>query len=629
MAAPSVPPAPGQRPPPRKPPRGQSPQVSAPESGTAQKGDSAPTDAQPPGRTRRRPRLGEILVKAGVVTEEDVRRALDVQKMGGGRLGGVLVRLKCVTDAQIRQALAEQLGIEVIELDDVEVDEGALKALPRELIKKYEAVPVRLEEGTLYVAMKDPYNFTAVDDIRFFTGLKVVVLACTESDYSTFIEEQLQAQSLIEEILEGGDFYDRAISSVDKSTRDGPGGAEDGDDELIHDLRLAGAHPPIITLCNFLLVESIQRRASDIHIEPYETYLRVRIRVDGRLQTLLTPPQRLAEPMITRMKIMGDMDIAIRRAPQDGHIALVYRGETCHYRVSTLPTVYGEKCVIRLLKKQENLTELDTLGLGDTLLKRFRKSIRRPQGIVLVTGPTGSGKTTTLHAALHDINDPETNIVTLEDPVEASLPGINHVQINNKAGITFASGLRSILRQDPDVIFVGEIRDPEVAQIAVKASLTGHLVMSTLHTNSAAESLMRLEDIGIPAYLLANALVVIIAQRLVRRVCKLCTEPYLPSEDEVTEFRLTPAQLENSQLSRGVGCEACYNTGYHGRLAIYESLFISNELRTLVRQGAPIEKVLEQARDEGFSFLFEAGIEGALAGITSLAEVRRTLSDAR
>jgi type IV pilus assembly protein PilB len=351
--------------------------------------------------------------------------------------------------------------------------------------------------------------------------------------------------------------------------------------------------------------------------------------VDGRLQTLLTPPQRLAEPMITRMKIMGDMDIATRRAPQDGHIALVYRGETCHYRVSTLPTVYGEKCVIRLLKKHENLTELDTLGLGDELLGKLRKAVRRPQGIVLVTGPTGSGKTTTLHAALHDINDPETNIVTLEDPVEASLSGINHVQINNKAGITFTTGLRSILRQDPDVIFVGEIRDPEVAQIAVKASLTGHLVMSTLHTNSAAESLMRLEDIGVPPYLLANALIVIIAQRLVRRVCKLCSEPYVPNEQEIVEFRLSPDRLAESNLVAGAGCEACYNTGYHGRQAIYEALFISNDLRALIRQGAPIEKVLEQAREAGFTFLFDAGIEAALRGITSLSEVRRTLSDAQ
>lgn len=589
----------------------------------------APRVAAPPSERKPRKRLGEVLIDAGLVTDADVMRALDVQKMGGGRLGAILVKLKLVSDQQIRKALTEQLGMEVVDFNGMELDETVLKLLPRELIKKYEAIPVRVEKDTLYVAMKDPYNFTAVDDIRFYSNKRVVVLACTESDYASFVEEHLETQCLIEEILEGGTFYDKAVSSVDTFVETEIGEVAESEQEVVHDLRLAGEHPPIITLCNFLLVESIQRRASDIHIEPYETYFRVRIRVDGRLQTLLTPPQRLHEPMTARMKILAEMDISIRRAPQDGHIAIVFRGETCHYRVSTLPTVYGEKCVIRLLKKDSNLADLDTLGLPEPMLKVVKKSLSTSQGLVLVTGPTGSGKTTTLHAGLTYINDPDTNIVTLEDPVEASLPGINHVQIHEKAGISFSSGLKSILRQDPDVIFVGEMRDPEVSRIAIKAALTGHLVLSTLHTNSAAESLMRLEDMGVPTYLLANALLAIVAQRLVRKVCRMCAEPAEATEDDIDDFSLTPEDLRNATLRVGKGCDTCFETGYHGRQAVYECLVIDNDIRSLIRHSAKVEEVIAVAEEKGMTLLFQAGKEQALRGETTLAEIRRCLTDAR
>ncbi len=610
----------------------------APRKSVAEPPGSPPAAANETGEARgqsKKRRLGQVLVDAGLITDQDVQRALGVQKMGGGRLGAILVRLKIVSETDIRRALSEQLGIEVADLAGVEPDETVLKLLPREIIKKYEAIPVKVEGNRLLVAMKDPYNFTAIDDIRFYTGMSVVVLACTEGDYARFLEDHLQAQSLIEEILEGGDFYDKAVSSIDSEVERADGVATDEDieepteDELVHDLRLAGEHPPIITLCNFLLVESIHRRASDIHIEPYETFFRVRVRVDGRLQTLITPPQRLHGPMLTRMKIMAEMDIATRRIPQDGHIAIVYRGETCHYRVSTLPTVYGEKCVIRLLKKDETLVDLDKLSFGDELLGQLKKALATPQGILLVTGPTGSGKTTTLHAGLSYINDPETNIVTLEDPVEASLPGINHVQIHEKAGVTFAAGLRSILRQDPDVVFVGEMRDPDVAKIAVKAALTGHLVLSTLHTNSAAESLMRLEDMGVPPYLIANALLMIIAQRLVRKVCKLCRKPYTPSDDEMVEFKLTAEIVAAGNLQSGSGCDACYGTGYHGRMAVYEALIIDNDLRNAIRKGVSLQEVVRLAEANGMKLLFDAGIDCALSGSTTLLEVRRCLSDAR
>lgn len=579
-------------------------------------------------KPKRKLRLGELLVQDGVVTEDMVQRALAVQKMGGGRLGSVLVNLKFCTEQQIQAALTRQLaGVEVVELTDFTPDEAVLELIPRDLVRKYEAVPVQKEGDTVYVAMMDPYNLTAIDDIRFCTGArKLVVMTCTEGAFKAFVKEHLETQSLIEEILEGGDFYDKAISSVDS---DDVAPVPEDEDEVVHDIRLAGEQPPIITLCNFLLVESIRRGASDIHVEPYETYFRIRLRIDGRLQTLLTPPQRLHLPMVTRFKVIAEMDIAKRRIPQDGHIALLYRGETCHYRVSTLPTVYGEKCVIRLLKKNAALASVDTLGFEPDELKAYKRALQSPQGIVLVTGPTGSGKTTTLHAGLSHINDPEVNIVTLEDPVEASLAGINHVQINEAGGVTFASGLRSILRQDPDVVFVGEMRDPEVSAIAVKAALTGHLVLSTLHTNSAAESLTRLADMGVPRYLMANALVMVVAQRLLRKVCDACAEPHTPSDEEFEELRLTPETIAASNLRAGKGCEGCYDTGYRGRIAVYEILRVTRAIRTQIREDASVDDIVSTAREEGMSLLFESGLARALEGKTTLAEVRRALSDIR
>ena len=575
-----------------------------------------------------RKRLGEILVDARVVDDIAIQRALAVQKMGGGRLGAILIKLRLCTEAQIREALKQQMGIEIVRLDQFDRDEAALSALPRELMLKYEAIPLRQDQDTIHVAMLDPFNLTAIDDMQFATGKRIVVVSCTESDFTKFVDEHLKSQSLMKEILEGGEFYQKAIENVEGAARREKD-KEDGAEDVVHDLKIAGEQAPIITLCNFLLVESITRRASDIHIEPYETYLRIRLRIDGVLQTLLTPPRRLHGAMLTRMKIMADMDISKRREPQDGHIAIRFEGETCHYRVSTLPTVYGEKCVIRLLKKDASLTSLDDIGFDPEDLERFKKAIAMPQGIVLVTGPTGSGKTTTLHAGISHINQPGVNIVTLEDPVEATIQGINHVQINVAAGVTFASGLRSILRQDPDVVFVGEMRDTEVSAIAVKAALTGHLVMSTLHTNSAAESLMRLTDMGVASYLMANALVMIVAQRLVRRVCPGCAEPYTPTAAERDEFQLDDALLAKAKLRKGRGCSQCFESGYRGRAAVYEVLLINNELRSLIRRGAPVEEIIAQARESGMKLLFQAGVEKALAGVTTLAEVRRTLSEAQ
>ena len=576
---------------------------------------------------RKRKRLGELLVEAGVIKDKDVERALAVQKMGGGRLGSILLNLRLCTEEQIRDALARQLGVEIVELAKFEPDERLLKLLPIELVRKYEVLPIKREDDdTLWVAMLDPYNLTALDDVRFATGCKrLVVVSCTEEEFNRFMEEHFATQSMIKEIMDGGEFYDKVLSSV----IDGDVSALESDDDSLSELRIAGEQAPIITLCNFLLVESVQRRASDVHVEPYETYFRIRFRIDGRLHTLLTPPQRLHTPMIARIKVMASMDISQRRAPQDGHVTINYAGETVHYRVSTLPTVYGEKCVIRLLKKDDTLHQLDRIGFSPEELRTIQRGIRSPQGIILVTGPTGSGKTTTLHAGLNEINEPDVNIVTIEDPVEATIAGINHVQINELAGVSFATALRSILRQDPDVVFVGEMRDREVAAIAVKGALTGHLVLSTLHTNSAIESLLRLEDMELPPYLIANALIMIVAQRLVRTVCPVCSEPYAPTPAEIGEFQISDEQLMGASMRKGAGCEVCMNSGYRGRSAVYEILDINNEIRQLVRQQAPGEQIIRAASEAGMRFLYEVGIEAALKGKTTLDEVRRVLSDAR
>jgi len=555
-----------------------------------------------------------------------IERALAVQAANGGRLGKILIDLGLCTEEAIQRAVSAQIGVEMVRLEEVVLDRTALGVVPRELMLKYEVIPLRLEDDVLVVATPDPFNLSALDDIRFATGRKLVVKSCTEADFTSYVANHIETQSLMQDILDGEELYEKAVENLE----DAAAGfvSSSGDEEVSTDLEHAGEQP-IITLCNFLLVESIHRGASDIHIEPYETYLRIRFRIDGTLQNLLTPPQRLHSAIVTRMKILAGMDIAQHREPEDGHIAIRYGGETCHYRVSTLPTLYGEKCVIRLLKKDEHLASIGTLGFEPGDLTRFQASLRRPQGIVLVTGPTGSGKTTTLHAGLSLINEAGTNIVTLEDPVEASIPGVNHVQINESAGLTFAAGLRSVLRQDPDIVFVGEIRDGEVADIAVKAALTGHLVLSTLHTNSASESLLRLADLGVAPYLIANALSMIVAQRLMRKVCDDCATTYVATPEEIAEFELTDEELATARLRTGRGCERCYNTGYRGRTAVYEVLRVTNEMRTLIRQEVPPEALLQCAEADGMTLLYRGGITKVLRGETTFDEVRRRLTDAR
>jgi len=568
--------------------------------------------------------LSEILVLDGVITEEHIARALIIQESTGGTLGQTLFDLGYCADPQVRETLSRQMGVNVIDLSDFSPSEELLELIPTEVIRKYELIPIKLENNRLQIAMTDPYNITAMAEVKSFTHYKnLEVVACDDSDYTWFQENFLEIQTVFEEILRGSEFYDKALKALSVEGVEEVVTEEVSPDEV----QFAVDQAPTITLCNFLLVEAIKRRASDLHIEPYEEFFRLRLRIDGRLQTLLTPPKQLYLPIISRIKVMCDMDITKTRVPQDGHISIRYQGDHIDYRVSTLPTIFGEKCVIRVLKKQFSLMDLDKIGFDSKTISIVKRIIRRPQGLVLVTGPTGSGKTTTLHSALNEINDVEMNIVTLEDPCETSIAGINHVQIHERGGVSFSSGLRSILRQDPDVVFVGEMRDKEVSQITIRAALTGHLVMSTLHTNSAGETLTRLVDLGIPGYLLCTGLLLIIAQRLVRLNCNRCAVPYKPTPSEIKEFRLTPEMLEGATLRKGPGCPNCRNSGYRGRTAVYEVLEIDEEIREMIRVEAPASGIVKHARSRGMQTIFEAGVDKALAGVTTLGELRRVLSD--
>ncbi len=567
--------------------------------------------------------LEELLVMDGAVTLEQVARAHVVRQESGKGIAEILTSEKICEDERIREVFSRRLGVQVIELSDFSPSDDLLDLIPTEAIREFELIPISFDGDLLRVATTDPFRLEAIAELcQHCSYTRLEVVKCSRSDFKWFLKNFLEAQTVFEEILQGGTFYEKALSSLSFESV-----SEEEDEADLQDVQFSAEQAPIITLCNFLLIETLKRRASDLHMEPYEESLRLRLRIDGRLQTLLSPPKELYLPIISRFKVMADLDITKTRLPQDGRISIRHQGSLLDYRVSTLPTVFGEKCVIRLLKKQFSLMDLDRIGFDERTTEVVQKAIRKPQGIILVTGPTGSGKTTTVHSALNEINDIEMNIITLEDPCETSIPGINHVQIKERGGLSFAAGLRSILRQDPDVIFVGEMRDTEVSQIAVRAALTGHLVMSTLHTNSAAETLTRLVDMGIPGYLLCHGLQLIVAQRLVRMVCDWCAIPHEPSEIETDEFGLTPELMEGADLKQAQGCPRCRNTGYHGRTAVYEVLEIDTEIRELIRKDAHASEIVRLARGRGMQSIFEAGVARALSGATTLKEVRRVLSD--
>lgn len=567
-------------------------------------------------------RLGDLLIDSGRITPEQLQEAIHLQKRTGERLGSALVRAGYITEDVLIAALSGQLGVEAATEADLDIDPEIVKHLSEEFVKRFEVVPVRMSPDgrTLTVATATPNNLSLVDEIRFVTGINDVrTVVATEMAIRRVIEQHYSTHSLLEEVIQSGNLYEKALHEVKQSDND----VQSESDVL--QLQVESEAQPIVALVNYLLIEAVRRRASDIHIEPYEDHFRIRMRIDGILHHVLSPPQSLHRPLISRCKIVAGMDIAKNRIPQDGHIGLEYTGEVLHYRVSTLPTVYGEKCVIRLLKKDQALADLTRLGIPGPVLAELQGTIRLPQGMVLVTGPTGSGKTTTVHAALNSINSVETNVVTLEDPVEASISGINHVQIHNRAGLTFMGGLRSILRQDPDVVFIGEIRDREVAAIAMEAAMTGHMVFSTLHTNGAMETLTRLDDMGVEMFLIAGALKAILAQRLIRRVCPQCKVPTDPPMEQLLKMGVHPQQIRTGRFFKGQGCNHCMNSGYKGRVAAYEVLFVSDRIREMIRTRQSVEDIAVVAREEGFTTLLDAGMELVLSGLTTLAELHRAI----
>ena len=555
---------------------------------------------------RERKRLGDILLEAGKISLAQLNRALETQRKTKRRLGEVLIDQGLLTEDEIADVLAQQLSLERIDLEKTFVEQDMARSIPKEVALKYTAIPIFMRDGKLVVAMSDPLNMFAIDDICFITQKKIQPAVATKKQIEKAIEiyySKQDADQAIEELKR------EFTASVEESQRTGM--------ELSDDVQAA----PAVRLTNSIINQAIATNASDIHIEPFEHHVAVRYRVDGVLFESNRIPQNLYSAVSTRIKIMAGMNIAEKRLQQDGRIELEVKGRSYDFRVSSLPTVFGEKIVIRVLDRTTFDYTRDKLGFTERENEMMDKIIRMPYGIVLLTGPTGSGKTTTLYSLLSEVNTPDKNIVTIEDPVEYMLPGINQVQVNPKAGLTFAAGLRSILRQDPDIIMIGEIRDEETAQIAVRAAITGHLVLSTLHTNDAPGAITRLVDMGVEPYLAADAIVAVIAQRLVRKLCPNCREPYTAEGNEMMILNLD----KPVRLHRAVGCPACQNSGYRGRTAIHEVMMVGREHRNIIARGGSAEEIREVSISQGMVDLYESCRRLVLDGVTSIQEMVRTV----
>ena len=568
-------------------------------------------------------RLGELLLREKRITPAQLQDALLHQRTNGGRLGSNLVKLGLVRDEEITAILSKQYGVPAMNLAQFDLDPAIVRLIPVEKATKYQAVPVSRSGTTLTLAMTDPTNVFAMDDIKFMTGYNVEPVVASEVALQLAIDKHYGATHALElkKVMEEMSVTDSADTTLEV--------VEESEQEMIDLEKLVdeGEEAPVIRLVNIILTDAIKRGASDIHIEPYEREYRVRYRVDGILYEVMNPPPKLKEAIASRIKILAKMDIAEKRLPQDGRIKikmkLAGKVKELDYRVSVLPTLFGEKIVCRLLDKDNLMLDMTKLGFEKDSLLKFEKAILRPWGMVLVTGPTGSGKTNTLYSALSRINTPETNIMTAEDPVEFNLPGINQVQMKDQIGLNFAAALRSFLRQDPNIILVGEIRDFETAEIAVKASLTGHLVLSTLHTNDAPSTINRLMNMGIEPYLVATSVVLIAAQRLIRRVCSACKGPSEVAPQVLVSLGFTAEDAKSVQVMKGKGCEKCNNTGYKGRVALVEVLEISEEIRELILSGASSIEIKRKGLEEGMVSLRRSGLQKIKDGMTSIEEVVR------
>jgi type IV pilus assembly protein PilB len=559
-------------------------------------------------------RLGDLLVGEGLIKQEDLRRALSEQKGTSEKLGSILVRLNLVSEEQLIGFLSRQYGIPSITLSQLDIDPDVLRLVPAQLAKKYEVIPIERTGNALTLAMADPTNVFALDDVAFLTNLQVLPVVASQGAIRKAIDRTYDSQTTaISNVLTELDTDVATVQLV-------------GDEERVVsaiELKESADEAPLVRLVNMVLVDAIQKSASDVHWEPYEKVFRVRFRIDGVLHEMLTPPKRLEAAILSRLKIMSNLDIAERRLPQDGRIKLRYNNRDIDFRVSVLPTIFGEKAVLRILDKDSLKLDLTQLGFDEWSLTQFQAAIRQPYGMVLITGPTGSGKTTTLYSAIHTLNAPDVNIMTAEDPVEYNLKGVNQVQINDAVGRTFAASLRSFLRQDPDVILVGETRDLETAQIAIRAALTGHLVFSTLHTNDCPSTVARLTDMGIPPFLVSSSLLLIVAQRLARRVCPACREPYDADEAALVPYGHVPTGVGATSFYKGRGCQSCNFTGMKGRIAIYEVLPVNAELRDLILHSAPAAELAATAKKHGMKTLRQAGLTKVLEGTTTVEEVLR------
>ena len=552
--------------------------------------------------------VGEILLEQGKITPEHLQAALAARKSPYDRIDRILVKMGFVDEREVLRVLGQQMSIDVVDLSSIQIDPELLKQMPAKLIHKRGLIPIERNNGTLRVAMADPYDIGAIDDLRMQTGLKIEPVLASETEIQRLIRQHFGVGgSTIDEMMEEqADDVELLTESVD----------ENGD--LIE----LAQEATVVKLVNEILSEAVRDKASDIHIEPYENDLKIRYRIDGVLQNTVVPPQirRFQAAIISRIKIMSNLNIAEKRLPQDGGFKARIQGREIDFRVSVIPFGFGEGVVMRILDRQSINLTLEQLGMENEILANFQKLINLPHGIVLVTGPTGSGKTTTLYAALNTIVSDEIKILTIEDPIEYNLPGINQVQTSEKIGLNFARALRAFLRHDPDVILVGEIRDRETAEVAINASLTGHLVFSTLHTNDSAGANTRLLDMGVEPFLVSSSVEGVLAQRLVRTICKHCKEAYKPDVDQLPkDFQLPPDGL----LYRGRGCRECRNVGYKGRVGIYELLMMNDELRELVVQRASAGVIQEAAIRNGLKLLREDGFDKVRAGLTTCEEVLR------
>ena len=566
-------------------------------------------------------KLGDLLVESGLITKEQLQEALEVQKQDNERLGTILVKLGYLTEEEITSFLSKQYGIPAVNLEHFEISEDVIKRIPSDIARKYMLIPITRTGSTLTVAMADPTNIYALDDIKFLTGLNVEPVVASELSIKKAIdkyygsETQIELRKVVEDLE--GDFGDEADLEV----------VEDEEEIDLDSLVASVEEAPVVKFVNMMLIDAVKKGASDIHVEPYEKYYRVRFRIDGILHEVMKPPLNMKDAITSRIKIMSKLDIAEKRLPQDGRIKLKMKLEgkkkELDFRVSVLPTLFGEKIVMRILDPEKLMLDMTKLGFEQESLDKFESAIAKPYGMVLVTGPTGSGKTNTLYSAISQLNKPETNIMTAEDPVEFNLPGINQVNVRDEIGLTFAAALRSFLRQDPNIILVGEIRDFETAEIAIKAALTGHLVLSTLHTNDAPSTISRLMNMGIEPFLVATSVNLICAQRLVRRVCKNCKEEVKVPKKTLLDIGFKEEELKGLKIYKGKGCDVCNGTGYKGRVGLYEVMEVSDTIKDLILSGATALDLREQAIKEGMITLRRSGLIKIRDGVTSIEEVLR------